>query len=85
MSLATLKEKVEKLIDKIESFPVLTENTAVNYTRPSWWLPYPETAENKGINEIFLLIEVDSGVTEYDGTDLSNTAVLPNGRKQFWK
>ena len=85
MSLATLKTKVEKLIDKIESFPVLSENTDTNYTRPSWWLPYPKTAESQGLNEIFLLIEVDSSVTEYDGIDLSDTAVLPNGRKQFWK
>ena len=85
MSLATLKVKVEKLIDKIESLPVLTEDIAVNYTRPSWWLPYPEVLKNQGLNEIFLLLEVDGSVTEFDGIDLSETAVLSNGRKQFWK
>lgn len=85
MSLATLKAKVEQLIDKIDSFPVLTENTEVNYTRPSWWLPYPEITKSKSVNEIFLLIEVDADTTEYGGTDLSNTAVLRNGKKQFWK
>lgn len=85
MSLATLKTKVEQLIDKIENFPVLTEDTEVNYTRPSWWLPYPETTKKKGLNEIFLLIEVEADTTEYDGIDLSNSVVLPNGRKQFWK
>lgn len=85
MSLATLKAKVEQLIDKIESFPVLTENTEVNYTRPSWWLPYPEITKSNGVNEIFLLIEVDADTAEYEGIDLTDTAVLPNGRKQFWK
>lgn len=85
MSLATLKTKVEQLIDRINSFPVLYEDTEVNYTRPSWWLPHPEAVKNKGLNEIFLLIEVESDTEEYDGIDLSDTAVLPNGRKQFWK
>lgn len=85
MSLATLKGKVEQLIDKIESFPVLTEDTEVNYTRPSWWLPYPELTKANGVNEIFLLIEVDADTAEYDGIDLSNTAVLPNEKKQLWK
>lgn len=85
MSLATLKTKVEQLIDKIESFPVLTEDTEMNYTRPSWWLPYPEIIKSNGVNEIFLLLEVDADTTEYDGIDLSTTTVLPNGRKQFWK
>ena len=85
MSLATLKTKVEQLIDRIKSFPVLTENTDVNYTRPSWWLPCPESTKPDGTNEIFLLIEVDEDTEEYGGIDLSDTPVLPNGRKQFWQ
>ena len=85
MSLATLKTKVEQLIDKIQSFPVLTENTAANYTRPSWWLPYPELTKGENVNEIFLLIETQADEEEYDGVDLSGTPVMPNGRKQFWK
>ena len=55
------------------------------YTRPSWWLPYPELTEGDDINEIFLLMEVEPEVMEYDGIDLSNTAILRNGKKQFWK
>ena len=85
MSLETLKGKVEQLIDRIEGFPVLIEDNAANYTRPSWWLPYPEAVRSNGLNEIFLLIEVEADTEEYDGIDLSDTAVLPNGRKQFWK
>ena len=85
MSLVTLKTKVEQLIDRVLSFPVLTEYTDTSYTRPTWWLPYPVLTEGKSVNEIFLLLEVDADTAEYDGTDLSGTPVLPNGKKQFWK
>lgn len=55
------------------------------YTRPSWWLPYPELTAGDNINEIFLLMEVKPDVMEYDGIDLTNTPILRNGKKQFWK
>lgn len=85
MSINTLKTKVEQLIKKVEDFPELFEYGTANYTRPSWWLPYPELTSGENINEIFLLMEVLPDVMEYDGIDLSNTSVLKNGKKQFWK
>ena len=85
MSLLTLKNKVEELVEKIKAFPNIADEIDSDYTRPSWWLPYPELTQGDNVNEIFLLMEVESDVMEYEGIDLTDTPILQNGKKQFWK
>lgn len=58
MSLATLKTKVEQLIEKAQSDG---ESGAIDYpewgfTRPSWWLPRPELTE--GVDEVWFLADL---------------------------
>lgn len=86
MSLETLKNKVEQLIEKAQSggSSELIEYPDIGYTRPSFWLPRPTLTKGDNVNEVWALIEVLPDVMEYEGVHLSDIAILPNNKKQFW-
>ena len=85
MSLATLKTKVEQLIEKAQSGGDYIVYPEWEYIRPANWLPRPELTLGEDTNEIWALIEVDESETEHDGAPIENAVVVAEGKKQFWK
>lgn len=88
MSLATLKTKVEQLVEIAQNGGSSGGGSSEVYdpeARPGWWLPRPTVTAGDDINEVWALIEVLPDITEYDGEDISNAEIVANGYKQFWK
>ena len=83
MSLATLKDKVEQLIEKAQSGGgEVIDYPEWGFTRPSWWLPRPKVTE--GVDEIWGLCEFPADMDNFNGIDLSNVPIARNGTKQIW-